>query len=163
MEQQKTFEEYLGPLDVETDQADDRSNPIFENYTECNADSNEFNQTHSFAGEDELLTAMNRLKQTLYINVFQKGPPELVHDPAVLNRYVNLCGQIYFSILMNKALQIDDQPQVIRDAIAQFLMTLNSHLQRENTSMDNKLRTQFIKLHLHCFPYCMQNSCLSMD
>lgn len=162
MEQQ----DYLGPKDVEIDQPDDNSNPIFDNYKECNAESNEFNelnQTNSFVGQTELLTTMNKLKEILYTNIFQKGPSELVHDPVVLNRYVNLCGKIYFSIMMNKPLIIDDQPQVIRDAIGQFLTILNSHLQQTNTSMDNKLRTQFIKLHLHCFPYCMQNSCLSMD
>lgn len=159
-------QDYLGQHDVETDQADDSSNPIFTNYKECNNDSaefNELNQVNTFIGQSELFTAMNKLKETLYLNIFQKGLPEVVHDPAVLNRYVNLCGQIYHSILMNEPLDLSQQPQVIKDAIALFLTTLNNHLQQSNTLMDNKLRTQFIKLHLHCFPYCMQNSCLSMD
>lgn len=159
-------QDYLGQHDVETDQADDNSNPVFENYKECDIDSAEFNQlnqVNTFVGQGELFDAMNTLKETLYLNMFQKGLPEQVHDPAVLNRYVNLCGQIFYSILMNEPLTLDQQPQLIKDAIAQFLTVLNSHLQQSNTLMDNKLRTQFIKLHLHCFPYCMRNNCLSMD
>jgi len=163
---QNAPQDYLGQHDVETDQPDDSSNPIFKNYNECNNDStvfNELNQINTFIGQGELFNTMNKLKETLYLNMFQKGLPEQVHDPAVLNRYVNLCGQIYYSILMNKSLDLSQQPQVIKDAIALFLHVLQGHLQQSNTLMDNKLRTQFIKLHLHCFPYCMQNNCLSMD
>lgn len=157
---------YLDASDQENDYAaEENANPD-EDSEQCNIDSKLFetniNNGNSFPGQTDLFNAVSTMKNIIYMNVFQKGGPEEVHDTALLSKYVNLIGRIWKAVGYNQALDLNDQNAEIKQTIEQFLETLNQHLHEHNSPIQNEMRTQFLRLHLHCFPYCLREKCLSM-
>ena len=157
---------YLGSSDQEDDYAfDENSNPD-EDVEECEKESKLFQSNmingNSFPGQTDLFNGINRLKNTIYINIFQSGGPEEVHDTALLGRYVNVIGRIWKAVGFNQPLNVSDQNSDIQKSVAEFIQLVDQHLKEHNSPLQNEMRTQFLKLHLHCFPYCMNEKCLSM-
>lgn len=159
--------DYLGESDQENDYASDEdANPTNEDSKQCNVDSKLFETNllsgNAFPGQSNLFDSISNMKNTIYMNVFQKGGPEEIHDTALLGKYVNLIGRIWKSVGYNQPLNLDDQKDEIKQVIQTFLELLHQHLQEHNSPIQNEMRTQFLRLHLHCFPYCMREKCLSM-
>ncbi len=157
---------YLGASNQENDYASDENSNPDEDIEECERESKLFQSNmingNSFPGQTDLFNAINGMKNTIYYNIFQEGGPEDVHDTALLGTYVNLIGRIWKAVGYNQPLDIKDQNSKIQDAIRSFIEIVNQHLKEHNSLFQNEMRTQFLKLHLHCFPYCMNEKCLSM-
>jgi hypothetical protein len=160
------------PISETTIISNSESSDEDEDLMSCDEDSKEYKNRHdngqNFPRQDELYEAITNMKNTIYMDYFQLGPSEKVHDTALLNKYLNLIGSIWQmiahgSIEQPKAL-FDQQNDNIKGAIRTFLGQLNEHLQLpDNNSVDNEMRTLFLKLHLHCYPYCLNEKCLSND
>ncbi len=159
---------YLLPENQENDMPGDDVNPQGENYEECNDDSMNYiydnNNGNTFPYQEDVYKSICEMKNKIYRDFFQSGSPEKVHDPSILNKYVDLIGDIWKSIELNQSLDLDSQSNTVRDAISKFLEDLNKHLQdTSNNPETNQMRTRFLKLHLHCYPYCLNNDCLLND
>ncbi len=141
----------------------------------CDQESKEYMNRHkngqNFPRQDDLYEAISNMKNTIYFDFFQTGSAQKVHDTALLNKYLSLIGSIWQLIKSStngtieepKAI-IDQQNDNVKGAIRTFLTQLNEHLHLpENNSVDNEMRTMFLKLHLHCYPYCLNEKCLSND
>ena len=157
---------YLGASDQENDYASDENANPEEDNEQCDNDSKLFasnlNNGNSFPRQNDLFNAVSSMKNTIYMNMFQKGGPEEVHDTALLGKYIHLIGRIWKAVGYNQELDLADQNAEIQTAIRSFLETLDHHLHEHNSPIQNEMRTQFLRLHLHCFPYCMREKCLSM-
>ncbi len=142
----------------------------------CDEDSKEYKNRYvngqNFPRQDDLYEAISNMKNTIYLDFFQTGPAEKVHDTALLNKYLSLMGSIWQLIRSSSVSGTIEEPKTIIDqqndnvkgAIRTFLTQLNEHLHLpENNSVDNEMRTLFLKLHLHCYPYCLNEKCLSND
>ncbi len=157
---------YLGSGDQENDYASDENANPDEDVETCEIESELFQSNiingNSFPGQTDLFTAINAMKNTIYMNIFQSGGPEEVHDTALLGKYVNVIGRIWKAVGYNQPLNVKDQHIEVQNAIRTFIEILDQHLREHNSPNQNEMRTQFLKLHLHCFPYCMNEKCLSM-
>lgn len=157
---------YLGSSDQENDYASDENASPNDDIESCEKDSKLFQVNmingNSFPGQSDLFNGINIMKNKIYMNVFQSGGPEEVHDTALLGKYVNVIGRIWKAVGYNQPLNVNDQNQEIQVAIKTFIELLDKHLREHNSPFQNEMRTQFLKLHLHCFPYCMNEKCLSM-
>ncbi len=142
----------------------------------CDDDSKEYKNRHengqNFPRQDDLYEAISNMKNIIYLDFFQTGSAEKVHDTELLNKYLSLIGSIWQLIRSSSAsgtideskIIIDQQNDNVKGAIRTFLTQLNEHLHLpENNSVDNEMRTLFLKLHLHCYPYCLNEKCLSND
>ncbi len=159
-------EEYLAPNSQEDDIPEEDANP--DNKSDCELDSKQHlydtTNNNTFPNKNELYDAIIKMKGDIYKDIFQSGPPEKVHDTELLNNYVDLIGSIWKSIVHNIPIDSENYSEKIKNAIQEFLITLNSHLKNtENNQETNLMRTRFLKLHLHCFPYCLNHECLAYD
>ena len=157
---------YLGADDQENDYASDENSNPDEDVETCEKESKLFQTNmingNSFPGQTDLFNGINIMKNKIYMSIFQSGGPEEVHDTALLGKYVNLIGRIWKAVGYNQPLNVDDQKPDVQSAITTFIAMLDQHLKEHNSPFQNEMRTQFLKLHLHCFPYCMNEKCLSM-
>jgi hypothetical protein len=133
-------------------------NPAADNYEACKA------AARKYRGTDEsnlapIEQAILLLKETLYMDTFQNGSFEKVHDTERLNDYVNMCGNIYRHITEGEPL--DTYSQVINNAIQGFLGVWNSNT--VSTPLERGMQLEFLHLHLVCFCYCHNSDCISMD
>ncbi len=160
-------EEYLAPNSQEEDIPKEDANP--DNKSDCEYDSKQHlydtTNNNTFPNKTELYDAIIAMKNDIYKDIFQSGPPEKVHDTELLNIYVGLIGSIWKSILHNIPIdELNNYSETIKGAIQKFLTTLSLHLTNtENNQETNLMRTRFLKLHLHCFPYCLNHECLVYD
>ena len=142
----------------------------------CDEDSKEYQNRYkngqNFPRQDELYDAISDMKNTIYMDFFQSGSAEKVHDTAILNKYLGLIGSLWQLIVrgsvpaetIDEMTIINQQNDTVKSAIKTFLGQLNEHLHLpENNAVDNEMRTLFLKLHLHCYPYCLNEKCLSND
>ncbi len=157
---------YLGASNQENDYASDENSNPDEDVETCEKESKLFQVNmingNSFPGQSELFNGINTMKNIIYMNVFQNGGPEEVHDTALLGKYINLIGRIWKAVGYNQPLKVDDQKPEVQAAIKTFIGLLDKHLHEHNSPFQNEMRSQFLKLHLHCFPYCLNEKCLSM-
>ncbi len=157
---------YLGASDQENDYASDENANPEDDSEQCDVDSKLFvtNLTNgnSFPGQTDLFKSISNMKNIIYMNIFQKGGPEEVHDTALLGKYIHIIGLIWKAVGYNQPLDIHEESEEIQEAVKQFLELLSQHLKEHNSPIQNEMRTQFLRLHLHCFPYCLRENCLSM-
>ncbi len=158
-------EEYLAPNSQEDDIPEEDANP--DNKSDCELDSKQYlydTTYNTFPKKKELYDAIIAMKNDINKDIFQSGPPEKVHDTELLNNYVDLIGSIWKSIVHNIPIELENYSEKIKSAIHDFLTTLDLHLKStENNQETNLMRTRFLKLHLHCFPYCLNHTCLAYD
>ena len=172
---------YLTSENQENDIPANNSNPMSEiesddDLMSCDEDSKEYNNRYengqNFPRQDELYEAISNMKNTIYMDFFQSGSAEKVHDTALLNKYLSLIGSLWQVIaranstpeIVDGMTIINQQNDNVKSAVKTFLNQLNEHLQlAENNAVDNEMRTLFLKLHLHCYPYCLNEKCLSND
>ncbi len=159
---------YLLPENQENDMPGDNVNPQNENYEECNDDSTNFildnNNGNTFPYQRDLFNSIMEMKNKIYHDFFQSGSAAKVHDPSILNKYVDLIGNVWKSIKLNQSLDLSSESDSVKKAITDFLEELDKHLRDESNNYEtNEMRTRFLKLHLHCYPYCLNNDCLLTD
>lgn len=157
---------YLEPNDEESNIADETTDHYCSD-DHCENEAEEYNENNKngmrFPKQDELYSAISQMKNAIYMDMFQSGPSEKVHDTIILNKYLELIDRIWKSVGYDKPIMLDDQSPAVQAAIKNFIQLLHTHLQEVNTPDDNELRSQFLHLHLHCYPYCMSEQCLSSD
>jgi hypothetical protein len=157
--------DYLGANDQESDIPDDIDHYCSDEH--CENEANEYNENNkngmSFPHKDELYEALQQMKNAIYLDMFQTGPSEKVHDPIILNKYLELIDRVWKSVGYDRPIVLDDQSAEVREAITRFIQILHTHLSEPNTENDKELRSQLLHLHLHCYPYCMSEQCLSSD
>lgn len=149
-----TSEEYLSADDQEFDLIDDTVNGSPE---QC--DDKEL----IFEGKELLGPLIEKLKSKIQIAMFQVGPLEQVHDPAILTKYKTLLKTIYDLLIQYIANNIPP-PQTITEILPEIQEIFDSIVQHLGGQRDQAAtRMAFLKLHLICFPYCQRENCLSMD
>jgi hypothetical protein len=156
---------------ITSDTFDESDSELVNELSTCDDDSKEykskFDNGQNFPRQDELYEAINDMKTKIYMDFFQSGSAEKVHDTNILNKYLSLIGSIWRLVTssnLNPDVIINSQNDNVKSTIKTFLQILNEHLHiPENTAVDNEMRTLFLKLHLHCYPYCMNHNCLSND
>lgn len=157
--------DYLGANDQESDIPDNIDHYCSDDH--CENEAEEFNENNKngmrFSNQDELYEALSQMKNAIYMDMFQTGSSEKVHDPIILNKYLELIDRVWKSVGYDRPIVLDDQAAAVQEAIKNFIRVLHSHLSGSNTANDNELRSQFLHLHLHCYPYCMNEQCLSSD
>lgn len=133
-------------------------NPAADNYEACKAAAREYRGTDT-SNLAPIEQAILLLKETLYMDTFQNGSSEKVHDTERLNDYVNMCGNIYRHITEGE--QLETYSQVINNAIQGFLGVWNANT--VSTPLERGMQIEFLHLHLVCFCYCHNSDCISMD
>lgn len=147
-------EEYLSADEQEFDLIDDTVNGSPE---QC--DDKEL----LFEGKEQLGPLVEQLKSKIQTAIFQVGPLEQVHDPAVLTKYKTLLKIIY-DLLVQYITNNIPPPQTITETLPEVQEIFNSIIQHLGAQGDEAAaRMAFLKLHLICFPYCQRENCLSMD
>ncbi len=133
-------------------------NPAADNYEACKAAAASQKQ---ISDEDRgpIEQAILKLKETLYMDTFQNGSSDKVHDTERLSDYVNMCGNIYRHITAGEPLESYSKP--LNDAIHEFLNIWNTNA--VSTPLEKEMQLEYLHLHLICFCYCHNADCLSMD
>jgi hypothetical protein len=133
-------------------------NPAADNYEACKAAAREYTgKDASNLGAIE--QAILSLKTTLYMETFQNGSADKVHNTERLSDYVNMCGNIYRHITQGEPLGA--YSPTINNAIQSFLTIWNANA--VSTPLEKEMQLQYLHLHLICFCYCHNSDCLSMD
>jgi len=166
--------DYLNPDDQEVNEEYD-DEVIHPNFSSCKSSEETWNLAATngmtFPAKPELERAIEDIKQLIYLLFFQTGSKEKVHDPNILNEYVEFLGTLYKTIRahlssrkpIDIAAIVTGQPATIREGMSKFFEILFRQAKMPATSLQNSLRDQFIQLHFQCFPYCHDDQCLSMD
>ncbi len=132
-------------------------NPAADNYDACKLAAQK--RSASPNNMDVIEKAILQLKNTIYIELFQNGSPQEVHDTERLNEYVNICGNIYRHITAGE--KLEEYDATIHTAIKEFLNLWNSNV--ASSPLEVEMQREFLHLHLICFCYCQNSDCLSMD
>jgi hypothetical protein len=124
-----------------------------------------------FTGEDELVQAINDIKDLAHEEFFQNGDREKVHSMTVIEDYVKLLGIIHDFLKyafktkqsINTAIFNIGLSKEMLEGLQHFFAVAHTVAQAELTNEQAKQRLNIIKLHFIDFPYCHRKECLSMD
>jgi len=130
-------------------------NPAADNYEACKAAAKSMPMENPGPIEQAIL----RLKEALYMDTFQNGSSDKVHDTQRLSDYVNMCGNIYRHITEGE--ELESYSDAINGAIQGFLNIWNANV--GSTHLEKQMQLDYLHLHLICFCYCHNADCLSMD
>lgn len=167
-------EDYLNPDDQEVNEEYDEE-IIHPNFDACKSTEETWNLASenglTFPAKLELEKAVEDIKQLIYLLFFQTGSKEKVHNPNILNKYVEFLGLLYKTIRsylatkrpINVAFIASGQGAGFKEGISKFFEILYHQVALPANTLQNELRNQFLQLHFQCFPYCHDDQCLSMD
>ena len=167
-------DDYLDPEDQEVNESINEEE-IQPNLNGCSTSEELRNMAKSngliYPAEEQIKKAVEDIKELIYLEFFQNGTKEQVHDMNVMNKYVNFLGLLHKVVLTflssSKPINFNrvafGQSAELKNGMSTFFEIFRQQMNMSSTKEQDDLRDAYLHLHFICYPYCHADQCLSMD